>query len=105
MIFRTVGFADHAAEPPDDTVEDFAGGFSGKSDCQNIFRFDSVIEQLYETRCQSKSFTGSRRSGNDVESLEDVLVAAVNEAIKKVESVNSEEMNKIAGGINIPGVL
>ncbi len=42
---------------------------------------------------------------DDVESLEDVLVAAVNEAIKKVESVNSEEMNKIAGGINIPGVL
>lgn len=42
---------------------------------------------------------------DDVETLQDILVAAVNEGIKKVESVNSEEMNKITGGLNMPGLF
>ncbi len=40
----------------------------------------------------------------DVETLSDILVAAVNEAIKKVNSVNSDEMGKITGGLNVPGI-
>lgn len=39
---------------------------------------------------------------DDKETLEDILVAAVNEAIKRVEDTNSEEMSKITG--NIPGM-
>lgn len=42
---------------------------------------------------------------DDVETLQDILVAAVNEGIKKVESVNSEEMNKITGGLSMPGLF
>ncbi len=43
---------------------------------------------------------------DDVETLEDILVAAVNEAIKRVEDTNSEEMSKITGGIgNMPGMF
>jgi DNA-binding protein YbaB len=34
-----------------------------------------------------------------------VLVAAVNEAIRKVEQTNSEEMSKVTGGMNIPGMF
>ena len=42
----------------------------------------------------------------DIETLEDILVAAVNEAIKRVEDTNSEEMSKITGGIpNMPGMF
>jgi len=40
----------------------------------------------------------------DIETLSDILVAAVNEAIKKVNSVNSDEMGKITGGLNVPGI-
>ncbi len=40
---------------------------------------------------------------DDVETLEDLIVAAVNEAIKKVETISSEEMSKITGGMNLPG--
>ena len=29
----------------------------------------------------------------------------INEAIKKVEDVNSEEMSKITGGISMPGLF
>lgn len=42
---------------------------------------------------------------DDVETLEDLVVAAVNEAIKTVESVSSEEMQKITGGMGLPGMF
>ena len=41
---------------------------------------------------------------DDIETLSDVLTAAVNEAIKKVNSTNEEEMGKITGAMNIPGI-
>ena len=42
---------------------------------------------------------------DDIETLSDVLVAAVNEAIKKVEDTNSSEMQKITGNVSIPGIF
>jgi nucleoid-associated protein EbfC len=41
----------------------------------------------------------------DVEMLQDLVVSAVNEALKKVQTELSEEMSKITGGLNIPGIL
>ena len=40
----------------------------------------------------------------DIETLEDLIVAGVNEAIKKVESDAQEEMGRITGSLNIPGM-
>ncbi len=40
----------------------------------------------------------------DMEMLEDMLIAAVNEAIETVEKTTSNEMGKITGGLNIPGM-
>ncbi len=42
---------------------------------------------------------------DDPETLEDLVVAAVNEAIKKVESISAEEMQKITGNIGMPGLF
>ena len=42
---------------------------------------------------------------DDIETLEDLIVAGVNEAIKKVEADASAEMSKITGGMGIPGGL
>ena len=42
---------------------------------------------------------------DDTETLSDILIAAVNEAIKKVDSTSESEMQKITGGLNIPGLL
>ncbi len=44
---------------------------------------------------------------DDIETLSDILVAAVNEAIKRVEDTNSEEMGKITGsmGMGMPGLF
>ncbi|MBO4343509.1 MAG: YbaB/EbfC family nucleoid-associated protein [Clostridia bacterium] len=40
---------------------------------------------------------------DDVETLEDLIVAAVNEAIKTVEKHNKEELGKVTAGIGMPG--
>ena len=42
---------------------------------------------------------------DDIETLSDILVAAVNEAIKRVEDTNSAEMSKITGNIGMPGMF
>lgn len=42
---------------------------------------------------------------DDIETLSDILVAAVNEAIKRVETVNADEMDKVTKGLNMPGMF
>ena len=41
----------------------------------------------------------------DVEMLQDLIVAAVNAAIKKSQEMVSEEMKKLTGGLSIPGLM
>lgn len=42
---------------------------------------------------------------DDVEMLQDLVVAAVNEAIKKSQEMMQQEMGKLTGGMNIPGLF
>jgi len=42
---------------------------------------------------------------DDIETLEDLITAAVNEAIKKVEAVSQDEMSKITGSMSLPGMF
>ena len=39
----------------------------------------------------------------DAEMLEDLIVAATNEALRKAEEANAEVMNKMAGGLGLGG--
>ena len=41
---------------------------------------------------------------DDIETMSDIIIAGVNEAIKKVNETNSEEIGKVTGGLNIPGI-
>ena len=41
---------------------------------------------------------------DDIETLSDIITAAVNEAIKKVDTESESEMAKITGSLNIPGM-
>ncbi len=41
---------------------------------------------------------------DDIETLEDLIVAAVNEGIKKVEAIAQEQMSAITGSVGIPGI-
>ena len=40
----------------------------------------------------------------DVEMLQDLVVAAVNEALRKSQEMVAEEMSKVTGGLQIPGL-
>ena len=41
----------------------------------------------------------------DVEMLQDLIMAAVSEAIRKSQEMMTEEMKKITGGLNMPGLF
>ncbi len=41
----------------------------------------------------------------DVEMLQDLVVAAVNAALKKSQEMMAAEMSKITGGLSIPGLI
>ena len=41
----------------------------------------------------------------DVEMLQDLVLAAVNDALKKSQEMVSAEMSKLTGGMNIPGMM
>jgi len=42
---------------------------------------------------------------NDIEMLQDLVLAAVNEALNRSREMAQEEMAKITGGLNIPGLM
>ncbi len=41
----------------------------------------------------------------DVEMLQDLVTAAVNEALKKSQEMMQQEMGKVTGGMNLPGMF
>ena len=41
----------------------------------------------------------------DVEMLQDLIIAAVNEGIRKAQEMSASEMAKITGGMQIPGLM
>ena len=40
---------------------------------------------------------------DDVETLEDLVMAAINEGLRQAEELNSKEMAKVTGGMGLPG--
>jgi DNA-binding YbaB/EbfC family protein len=42
---------------------------------------------------------------DDIETLSDILVAAINEAIKRVNDTNEKEMGAITGQMSMPGMF
>ena len=42
---------------------------------------------------------------DDIEMLEDLVVAAVNQGFKKANELREKEMGKATGGLNIPGLM
>lgn len=42
---------------------------------------------------------------DDIETLQDLIIVAVNDAIKQADDMMAEEMSAITGGLNIPGLF
>lgn len=55
-----------------------------------------------DKQIQSLKISPTAVDPDDVEMLEDLVSAAVNEAVKKVEDMMAQEMGKLTGGMNLP---
>lgn len=42
---------------------------------------------------------------DDIEMLQDLIIAAVNETLRTIEEVTGAEMDKITGGLGVPGMV
>jgi len=42
---------------------------------------------------------------DDVEMLQDLVITAVNEAIRQMDEATASQMSKITGGMNLPGMF
>lgn len=108
-------------------------GFGGGPQNMNamIRQAQKMQEQMAEKQEElaERSFTGSAGGGmvevvmtgkkeitsltikpdvvdpDDIEMLQDLITAAVNETYRQVEEITNEEMEKITGGLNVPGIV
>lgn len=80
-------------ELADKTVETSAGG--------------GMIKVVANGRQQVMSITIDREvvDPEDVEMLQDLVLAAVNDALAKAQEMVSTEMGKLSGGFNLPGFM
>ncbi len=74
------------------TVEATAGGGMVRVTVNGQFVLSSIKIDLAVINPQEK------------EMLEDLIVAAVNEGVRRARDMASEEMSKLTGGIKIPGL-
>jgi DNA-binding YbaB/EbfC family protein len=79
------------AELEEKTVESSAGG--------------GVVSVVVTGKKELKDITIKPEAVDpeDVEMLQDLILAAVNEALRKADEMVAGEMAKITGGLNIPG--
>jgi DNA-binding YbaB/EbfC family protein len=80
-------------ELADKTVETSAGG--------------GMITVVANGRQQVTSITIDKEvvDPDDVEMLQDLVLAAVNDALNKAQEMVAGEMGKLTGGMNIPGLV
>ncbi len=41
---------------------------------------------------------------DDIEMLQDLIIAAINEALRRAQQMVNEEISKVTGGLNLPGI-
>jgi DNA-binding YbaB/EbfC family protein len=58
-----------------------------------------------QQRIQSISIAPEVVDADDVEMLEDLVTAAVNEALERSQELATERLGALTGGLNIPGLM
>ena len=78
------------AELENSTVEGSSGG--------------GVIKVIMTGKQSIESITIDPETVDDIELLQDLVVAAVNDAFNKTQEMAASKMGAITGGMNIPGL-
>lgn len=63
------------------------------------------VEMTCDHRVKSVKISKEAVDPQDVETLEDLLTVALNDALKKVEETTQDRMGRLTGGMRIPGLL
>ncbi|HEV3154775.1 MAG TPA: YbaB/EbfC family nucleoid-associated protein [Candidatus Baltobacteraceae bacterium] len=63
------------------------------------------VEMTCDHRVKSVTVSKEAADPDDVETLEDLLVVAINDALKKVEDTAQSRMGRLTGGMKIPGLM
>jgi nucleoid-associated protein EbfC len=66
-----------------------------------------MVSVIVNGKCELVSLKIEKEVVNpeDVEMLQDLVIAAINEGIRKSQEMAATEMSKITGGLNIPGLI
>ena len=109
-------------------VPNFGGGGNMNNLMKQAQKFQKQMETM-QSELQNKEFSATAGGGavtvsvngkkeildikikpevvdpEDVEMLQDLILAACNEALKNAEQETASEMKKVTGGLNIPGMF
>jgi len=109
-------------------VPNFGGGGNMNNLMKQAQKFQKQMETM-QSELQNKEFSATAGGGavtvsvngkkeildikikpevvdpEDVEMLQDLILAACNEALKNAEQETASEMKKLTGGLNIPGMF
>ena len=64
-----------------------------------------TVEMNGEFRCTKVSLSKEAVDPQDIETLEDLLVVALNDAVAKVQELSGKKMGALTGGMKIPGMF
>lgn len=63
------------------------------------------VEMTCDHRVKAVKIAKEAVDPDDVETLEDLLTVALNDALKKVEDTTQNRMGRLTGGMRIPGLM
>ena len=72
-----------------------------KEQCENLVKTPKCIEEAHRDVTMKPEVVDP----DDIEMLQDLVISAVNEALRKVDDAQSSQMSKMTGGMNIPGLF
>ncbi len=64
-----------------------------------------TVEMTCDHRVKSVHLAPEAVDPQDVETLEDLLVVAFNDALKKIDETTQNRMGRLTGGMKIPGLM
>ena len=64
-----------------------------------------VVVMTGDLQLQSLTIAPAAVDPDDVELLEDMVAAAVNEALRAAQELAAQKMASVTGGMNIPGLM
>lgn len=63
------------------------------------------VEMTCDHRVKAVKLSKDAVDPDDVETLEDLLTVALNDALKKVDETTQDRMGRLTGGMRIPGLM